>query len=135
MRRVFLCDKVFGGGADVDKVLIQEGSFGGKTQTLMEENVLSIIDGAQVVVDGLDNSATRLVVNSACIKRKIPYIYGGVSRLRGMITTIMPGQTPCLACFSPEGVGGLGVLRITPALIANLQALDVIKLLIGLVHH
>jgi len=96
-----------------------------------EENVLSIIDGAQVVVDGLDNSATRLVVNSACIKQKIPYIYGGVSRLRGMITTIMPGQTPCLACLSPEGVGGLGVLGITPALIANLQALEAIKLLIG----
>jgi len=36
MRRVFLCDKVFGGGADVDKALIQEGSFGGKTQTLKE---------------------------------------------------------------------------------------------------
>lgn len=98
---------------------------------IMEENVLSIIDGAQVVVDGLDNSATRLVVNSACIKQKVPYIYGGVSRLRGMITTIIPGQTPCLACLSPEGVGGLGVLGITPALIANLQALEAIKLLIG----
>jgi len=96
-----------------------------------EENVLSIIDGAQVVVDGLDNSATRLVVNSACIKQKIPYIYGGVSRLRGMLTTIIPGQTPCLACFHPEGAGGLGVLGVTPAIIANLQALEAIKLLIG----
>ncbi len=98
---------------------------------ITEDNVLSIINGAQVVVDGLDNSATRLVVNSACIKQKIPYIYGGVSRLRGMITTIIPGKTPCLACLSPEGVGGLGVLGITPALIANLQALEAIKLLIG----
>jgi len=98
---------------------------------IMGENVLSIIDGAQVVVDGLDNSATRLVVNSACIKLKIPYIYGGVSRLRGMITTIIPGQTPCLSCFYPEGAGGLGVLGVTPAIIANLQALEAIKLLIG----
>jgi len=98
---------------------------------ITNENVLSIIDGAQVVVDGLDNSATRLVVNSACIKQKIPYVYGGVSRLRGMITTIIPGQTPCLACLLPEGVEGLGVLGVTPALIANLQALEVIKLLIG----
>ncbi|MBA7599210.1 Molybdopterin-synthase adenylyltransferase [subsurface metagenome] len=98
---------------------------------IMEENVLSIIDGAQVVLDGLDSQATRLMVNSACVKRKIPYIYGGVSRLRGMITTIIPGQTPCLACLSPEGVGGLGVLGITPALIASLQALKAIKLLIG----
>ena len=96
-----------------------------------EDNALGIINGAQVVVDGLDNSATRLVVNSACIKQRIPYIYGGVSRLRGMITTIIPGQTPCLACFRPEGAGGLGVLGVTPAIIASLQALEAIKLLIG----
>ncbi len=98
---------------------------------ITEENILSIIDEAQVVVDGLDNQATRLVVNSACVKRQIPYIYGGVSRLRGMITTIIPGKTPCLACLSPEGTSGLGVLGTTPAVIANLQALETIKLLIG----
>jgi molybdopterin/thiamine biosynthesis adenylyltransferase len=98
---------------------------------ITEQNVHSLINGAQVVVDGLDNSATRLVVNSACIKQKMPYIYGGVSRLRGMITTIIPGQTPCLACLSPEGTGGLGVLGVTPAIIANLQSLETIKLLIG----
>ena len=98
---------------------------------ITEENVLSLIDGAQLVVDGLDNSATRLVVNSACVKQKTTYIYGGVSRLRGMVTTIIPGKTPCLACLSPEGVGGLGVLGVTPAVIASLQALEAIKLLIG----
>jgi molybdopterin/thiamine biosynthesis adenylyltransferase len=98
---------------------------------ITEENVLSLIKGTQVVVDGLDNSETRLVVNSACIKQKIPYIYGGVSRLRGMITTIIPGKTPCLACLSPEGVGGLGVLGVAPAIVASLQALEAIKLLIG----
>ncbi len=96
-----------------------------------EDNVTSLINGAQVVVDGLDNSASRLLVNSACVKQKTPYIYGGVSRLRGMITTIIPGQTPCLACLSPEGAGGLGVLGVTPALIADLQALEAIKLLTG----
>jgi len=101
---------------------------------ISKENVLSIIKGAQVVVDGLDNSATRLIVNLACIQYKVPYIYGGVSRLRGMITTIIPGKTPCLACIYPEGPQGgegLGILGVTPALIANLQALESIKLLIG----
>jgi len=98
---------------------------------ITEENAPSLIRGAQVVVDGLDNSASRLVVNSACVKHKIPYIYGGVSRLRGMITTIIPGQTPCLACLSPEGAGGLGVLGVTPAVIADLQALEAIKILTG----
>jgi molybdopterin/thiamine biosynthesis adenylyltransferase len=98
---------------------------------ITEENVSSHIEGARVVVDGLDNSAARLVVNSACVKQKTAYIYGGVSRLRGMVTTIIPGKTPCLACLRPEGVGGLGVLGVTPAIIASLQALEAIKLLIG----
>jgi len=98
---------------------------------ITEETALSIINGAQVVVDGLDNMDTRLVVNSACVKHKTPYIYGGVSRLRGMVTTIIPGETPCLACFYPEGAGNLGVLGVAPALIANLQALETIKILIG----
>lgn len=95
------------------------------------ENVLDLIKDAQVVIDGLDNSATRLIVNEACVKKKIPFIYGGVSRFRGMITTIIPGVTPCLACLNPEGMSGLGVLGGTPAIIANFQVFEAIKLIIG----
>ena len=98
---------------------------------IREENASSIISGADVVVDGLDKLEARLAINRACVRQKTPYVYGGVSRLRGMLTTIIPGVTPCLACFSPEGPRGLGVLGVTPALIANLQALETIKLLTG----
>jgi adenylyltransferase/sulfurtransferase len=98
---------------------------------ITEQNISRLIDGAQVVVDGLDTLASRLVVNSACVQQKIPYIYGGVSRLRGMITSIVPGKTPCLACFNPEGPRGRGVLGVIPALIANLQALETMKFIIG----
>ncbi len=79
---------------------------------ITEENAIKVINGAQVVIDGTDNSTTRFIINTACVKLGIPFIFGGVSRLRGMITTIIAGQTPCLACFNPEGVGGLGVLGI-----------------------
>jgi molybdopterin/thiamine biosynthesis adenylyltransferase len=99
-----------------------------------EQNVSSIISGNEVVVDGLDNLVTRQIVNSACVKHKIPYIYGGVSRLRGMMTTIIPGKTACLACVYPERSqeeGRLGVLGVIPSLIANFQSLEAIKLLIG----
>jgi molybdopterin/thiamine biosynthesis adenylyltransferase len=98
---------------------------------ITDQNISRLIDGAHVVVDGLDTKDARLTVNSACVQQKIPYIYGGVSRLRGMITTIIPGETPCLACFNPEGPRGRGVLGVTPALIANLQALETMKLIIG----
>jgi molybdopterin/thiamine biosynthesis adenylyltransferase len=51
-----------------------------------------------------------------------------------LVTTIIPGETPCLACLYPEGSPGgegLGVLGIVPGLIANLQALEAIKIMIG----
>jgi adenylyltransferase/sulfurtransferase len=101
---------------------------------ITEENVFDIINKVQVVLDGLDNFHTRLLVNSACVKRKIPYIHGGVSRFRGLITTILPGETPCLACVYPEGFPGgegLWVLGVIPGLIANIQALEAIKIIIG----
>jgi adenylyltransferase/sulfurtransferase len=101
------------------------------SQKISGDNVQALIKDVQVVVDGLDNSATRLIVNEACVKQRIPYIYGGVSRLRGMATTIIPGKTPCLSCLNPEGVSGLGVLAPAPSLISNIQALEAIKLVTG----
>jgi len=97
-------------------------------------NILRMISRVQVVLDGLDNFDTRLLVNWACVKNKIPYIHGGVSRFRGLVTTILPGVTPCLACVFPEespGGEGLGALGVIPGLIANLQALEAIKIMIG----
>ena len=99
-----------------------------------EENVFSMISGIQVVLDGLDNFSTRLTVNTACIKHRIPFIHGGVSRFRGLVTTIIPGKTACLACIYPGGSPGrerLGVLGVIPAMIASIQALEAIKLIIG----
>jgi adenylyltransferase/sulfurtransferase len=74
---------------------------------------------------------TRLLVNSACINQRIPFIYAGVSMFRGMLTTIIPGKTPCLACVSPEGVSGRGVFGAVPGIIANLQVLEAVKLITG----
>lgn len=101
---------------------------------ITQKNIVRIIDQAQVVIDGLDNLNTRLLVNSVCVIHQIPFIYGGVSRLRGMLTTIIPGKTPCLACLFPEGGQKnkrFGVLGVIPGVIATLQSLEAIKILIG----
>jgi molybdopterin/thiamine biosynthesis adenylyltransferase len=101
---------------------------------ITEENALRLIGEPHVVLDGLDNVASRLIVNAACVKRKVPYIHGGVGRLRGLVTTIIPGETPCLACIYPERAeqrGGSGVLGSVIAVVANVQVLEAIKLILG----
>jgi molybdopterin/thiamine biosynthesis adenylyltransferase len=92
------------------------------------------IKGANLVIDGMDNLKTRLIVNKACVAEGIPFIHGGVHGLFGEVTTILPGRTPCLACIFPEFPNReleLPVFGVTPALIAILQVMEAIKLLAG----
>lgn len=97
-------------------------------------NAREIIKGANLVIDGMDNFKTRIILNKACVDEGIPFIHGGVHGLFGEITTILPGETPCLSCIFPEvpqRKGPLPVFGITPALIAVLQVTEAIKLLAG----
>ena len=62
-------------------------------------------------------------------------MYGGIYGLKGMVTTIIPGKTPCLACMTPappEVKDGVPVLGSVPALIGSIQALETVKLLTGI---
>ena len=98
------------------------------------ENLPGLLPGVNVVVDCLDNMATRFILNEACFRAGIPLIHGGISGTLGEITTIIPGQTPCLACMFPRPVEGkrpFPVFGCLPALIASLQVMEVIKLLAG----
>jgi molybdopterin-synthase adenylyltransferase len=99
---------------------------------ITQSNAHTIIRGTDVVIDGLDNMESRLVLNKACVDLRKTLIYGGVSHLRGMATTIIPGVTPCLSCISGEGLVGKGVLAMSPAIIANIQAIEAIKIIVGL---
>jgi len=75
-------------------------------------------------VDGLDNLETRYLLNEACDKNKVPYVYGGVVGSGGMMMNILPGETPCLECLmgplpeegSYDGYlqleNGVGMMRI-----------------------
>jgi molybdopterin/thiamine biosynthesis adenylyltransferase len=97
-------------------------------------NARELIKGANLVIDGLDNLQTRLIVNKACVAEGIAFIHGGVYGLFGEVTTILPGRTPCLACIFPEFPHGkleLPVFGVTPSLIAILQVTEAIKLLAG----
>jgi len=98
------------------------------------ESLPGLLPGVNVVIDCLDNMATRFILNEGCYQAGIPLIHGGISGTLGEITTIIPGQTPCLQCMFPEAVEGkrsFPVFGCLPALIASLQVMEVIKLLAG----
>lgn len=102
-------------------------------------NIERFCSGADVILDGLDNSETRLLINDVALKHKIPWIYGGALASQGMTMTIIPGETPCFRCVTPAlpypGIiltcETAGIVGTVPAIIASLQATEAIKILVG----
>src|SRR5829696_7307917 len=62
------------------------------------ENIEEIIAGAGLVLDGTDNFETRFLINDACVKNEVPWIYGGAVGSYGLTMTIVPNESPCLRC-------------------------------------
>ncbi len=99
------------------------------------DNVDELVRGKDVVVDCMDNFPTRFLLNAACVRAKVPFIHGSIYGLDGCLTTILPGKTPCLSCIYPAApveVKPFPVLGATPGVIACLQAMETVKLLVGL---
>jgi adenylyltransferase/sulfurtransferase len=102
-------------------------------------NVEELIKGADVVVDGADNFETRFVINDACVKHNIPWVYGAAVGTTGMSMTVIPGQTPCIRCLfetaPPPGMtptcDTAGVLGMQTGLIGNFEAAEALKILSG----
>jgi adenylyltransferase/sulfurtransferase len=98
------------------------------------ENVGVLLDGVDLVMDCLDNMESRFILNEACFRKGTPFVHGGVRGLMGEVTTIIPGETPCLECLFPRGperTEPFPVFGATAALVASLQVLEAIKLLAG----
>ena len=70
-------------------------------------NAEKLVEGADVIVDGLDNFETRLLINDVSLKSGIPWVYGGAIGSSGMTATFLPTERPCFRCLvnSPP-VGG-----------------------------
>lgn len=67
-----------------------------------EHTASKIVEGCDVVIDGLDSVMARYALNDACLKAKIPYVYGGAIGLLGSACTIIPDETACLRCIFPS---------------------------------
>jgi adenylyltransferase/sulfurtransferase len=98
-----------------------------------------LLDGVNVIVDGLDNFETRYLVNDAAVKHGLPWVYGGVIGTYGLTMTIRPGRSACLRCVFPEPPPAgsaptcdtAGVLGPAVDLVASVQVAEAIKLAVG----
>lgn len=103
-------------------------------------NVEEIVKGSDIVLDGTDNLETRLLINDACLKAGVSWIYAGALGSIGMTMTIVPQQTPCLRCLidqvpAPGTIPSCeteGVLSMTTGTIASIQSAEALRLLVGL---
>jgi len=106
-----------------------------RQEEITRDNVIGLLGDADIVVDGMDNYPTRFLLNEACVKTGKPFIHGAVKGLAGQMTTIIPGKTPCLRCIIPEPQvikAKFPVLGATPGVIACIQAMETVKLIVGL---
>ncbi|HVE95284.1 MAG TPA: molybdopterin-synthase adenylyltransferase MoeB [Acidimicrobiales bacterium] len=104
------------------------------------DNITDIIDGYDVIVDGTDNFPTRYLVNDASLLQRIPVVYGAIFRFEGQVSVFHPYVGPCYRCMLPvpppadqaPSCAEAGVLGVLPGIIGSLQAIEAIKLLLGL---
>ncbi|MCP3136698.1 molybdopterin-synthase adenylyltransferase MoeB [Pyxidicoccus xibeiensis] len=108
-------------------------------ERLTAQNVLRILDGFDMVLDGGDNFPTRYLLNDACVVKRIPNIHGSIFRFEGQVTTFVPGQGPCYRCLYPAppppelapSCAEAGVLGVLPGIIGLMQANEALKLILG----
>jgi molybdopterin/thiamine biosynthesis adenylyltransferase/rhodanese-related sulfurtransferase len=104
------------------------------------DNILDIIEGYDVILDGTDNFPTRYLLNDASLLKRIPVVHGSIFRFEGQVTVFDPYNGPCYRCLLPEppppelapSCSEAGVLGVLPGIIGSIQALETIKLLLDI---
>ena len=104
------------------------------------DNVMDILSGYDIVVDGTDNFPTRFLVNDASVKLGIPVVHGSIFRFEGMVTVFDPKSGPTYRDMVPEpppaelapSCAEAGVLGVLPGIVGSIQAIETIKLILGL---
>lgn len=104
------------------------------------DNVLDILGEYDVIVDGADNFPTRYLLNDASLLARVPVVHGSIFRFEGMVTVFDPANGPCYRCMFPEppppelapSCAEAGVLGVLPGIVGSIQAVEAIKLLLGI---
>ena len=108
-------------------------------ERLGADNIMEIIDGYDVVLDGLDNFPTRYLLNDASVRLDIPVVSASILGFEGQLSVFKPHDGPCYRCLYPTpppaelapSCGAAGVLGVLPGVMGLLQSVEVIKLVTG----
>jgi molybdopterin/thiamine biosynthesis adenylyltransferase/rhodanese-related sulfurtransferase len=103
------------------------------------DNIMDVLPGYDVVVDGLDNFPTRYLLNDASVRLQIPVVSAAILGFEGQLSVFKPYDGPCYRCLFPvpppaelaPSCGANGVLGVLPGTMGLLQATEVIKLILG----
>jgi len=109
-------------------------------ERLDSKNIMRIFEGYDYILDGTDNFATRYLINDACVMTGKTNIHGSIFRFEGQATVFKPKVGPCYRCLYPEPPPpGLvpncqegGVLGALAGVIGNLQAVETLKMVLGI---
>jgi sulfur-carrier protein adenylyltransferase/sulfurtransferase len=111
-----------------------------KYQTRLDaSNIMEIIEGYDVIVDGVDNFPTRYLLNDASVRLQIPVVSAAILGFEGQLSVFAPYEGPCYRCLFRQpppaelapSCGANGVLGVLPGTMGLLQATEVIKLITG----
>jgi molybdopterin/thiamine biosynthesis adenylyltransferase/rhodanese-related sulfurtransferase len=103
-------------------------------------NIMEIISGYDVIVDGVDNFPTRYLLNDATVRLKIPVVSASILGFDGQLSVFKPYEGPCYRCLFREpppaelapSCGANGVLGVLPGTMGLLQATEVVKLILDI---
>lgn len=112
----------------------------GYQERLSSDNVMRLFADYDVIVDGCDNFPTRYLVNDACVMLGKPNVHGSIFQFEGQASVFYPGKGPCYRCLFPEppppgaapSCQEAGVLGVLPGLVGCVQALETIKIILGI---
>jgi molybdopterin/thiamine biosynthesis adenylyltransferase/rhodanese-related sulfurtransferase len=104
------------------------------------ENIMEVIEGYDVIVDGVDNFPTRYLLNDATVRLGIPVVSASILGFDGQLSVFKPFEGPCYRCLFREpppaelapSCGANGVLGVLPGTMGLLQATEVVKLIVGI---
>lgn len=104
------------------------------------ENIVDVLSGYDIVVDGTDNFASRYLINDCCVMLKKPLVFGSIFKFEGHVSVFNYNNGPTYRCIFPEApaqdempnCAAIGVVATLPGIIGTMQANEVIKMITGI---